>query len=252
MKIATKAAFLFAAVALLALPLGVAHAQLVTVPVLERAPDQNLVVDNSVVGKAQGKSATNVLTTIYDATSSTAVFGVISTDFSSVWGDECLTTGTGLLSTHKFTIFNAPTNSGTLASATVSLSFFDAVTSAPLGGYSGTVTFSPALTSGQFSVVTATGLDPNLIVLNTTDIIVTQQVTAHTGTTNRIGVVSFSPVLIGSSPTTMYISSSTIGGGVPGFYTFANPANPGYFIAVNPPPVGTLSKSWGALKKLYH
>jgi hypothetical protein len=60
------------------------------------------------------------------------------------------------------------------------------------------------------------------------------------------------PILVGSSPTSMYINSSTIGGGVPGFYTSASgPANPGYLIAVNPPPVSTQSKTWSSLKKLY-
>ena len=253
MRIATKAAFLFAAVAMLALPLGVAHAQLVSVPILQHGQDEGMSVDNLAVSKVQGKSATNALTTVYDNASATALFGVVSTDLASTWGDELFTTGTGLLSTHKFTIFNAATNAGSLLTATVALSFFDAVTSAPLGGYSGTINFGGGLPAGSFSLITATALDPLLIGITTTDIVVTQQITAHTGATNRLGIVSMGPVLVGSSPASMYISSSTVGGGVPGFYNSSSgPANPGYFVAVNPPPVGTLSSSWGSLKKLYH
>jgi len=253
MRIATKSAVLLAAVAMLALSLGVARAQLVSVPVVQHGQDETMAVDNLAVSKAQGKSATNALTTVYDNTSASGLFGVVSTDLSSTWGDELFTTGTGLLSTHKFTIFNAATNAGPLVTATVALAFFDAVTSAPLGGYNGTINFGAGLPAGNFSIITASSLDALLIVLGSTDIIVTQQVTAHTGTTNRLGIVSMGPILVGSSPASMYISSSTVNGGVPGFYNSASgPANPGNFLAVNPPPVGTLSKSWGSLKKLYH
>jgi len=129
MRIATKSAVLLAAVAMLALSLGVARAQLVSVPVVQHGQDETMAVDNLAVSKAQGKSATNALTTVYDNTSASGLFGVVSTDLSSTWGDELFTTGTGLLSTHKFTIFNAATNAGPLVTATVALAFFDAVTS---------------------------------------------------------------------------------------------------------------------------
>jgi len=252
MKIATKAAVSFAAAALLALPLTVAFAQLSSDPLPTRGPDATLAVDNQLVGKVQGKSATNVLTTIYDNINATALFTVSSTDLLSTWGDQLLTTGVGLLSTHIFTLYNSSTSAGPLLTATISINFFDGVTSAPLGGYSGSVNFGAGLPVNNYSVITASGLDPALINLTTTNIIVTQKVTAKTGTASRLGIVTFGPVLTGASPGTMYISSATIGGGVPGFYNLGQPADPGYLVAVNPPPVGTLSKSWGALKKLYH
>jgi hypothetical protein len=252
MRIATKAAMLFTAAVMLVLPFRVAHAQLVSVPALVHGQDEAMRVDNLAVTKGGGGSATNALTTIYDNASATPQFGIVSTDLTSIWGDELFTTAAGLVSTNKFTIFNAATNVGSLLTASVSVSFFDAVTSTPLGGYSGNINFGAGLPAGSFSVITATGLDPFLIVLNTTDIVVTQQVTATTGATNRLGIVSMGPILVGSSPTSMYINSSTIGGGVPGFYTSASgPANPGYLIAVNPPPVSTQSKTWSSLKKLY-
>ena len=253
MRIVTKAAVSFATVAMLALPLAIAHAQIAPEPIQGHFTDE-LGGLNLVAGKGGGPSATAVLTTIYDCTSSTANFGFSSTDLASQWGDECFTIGTGLLSTHKFTLFNAGSSAGNLLTATVSVSFFDAVTSAPLGSYSTNVNFGAGLPAGFFSIVTVTSLDPLLIVLNTTDIITIQQVTAMTGPANRLGIASLNPVLIGSSPGTMYINSSTVGPA--GFYNIGNPnplpANPGYFVAVNPPPVSTHSDTWGRLKRLYH
>jgi hypothetical protein len=252
MRIATKALFLFAAVAVLGLPLGTAHAQLTPESVQGKFNDEAGGL-NLVAGKGGGPSATNVLTTIYDNASASATFGVSSTDLASVWGDELFTTGTGLLSTHKFTLFNSGSSAGPLLTATVNVSFFNAITSAPLGGYLTNINFGTGLPAGFFSVVTVTGLDPLLIILNTTDVVVTQTITARTGAANRLGIVSMGPQLVGASPTSMYISSATIGGGVPGFYTFVNgPADPGHFLGVNPPPVATKSTTWGAIKKLYH
>jgi hypothetical protein len=242
---------LFAAVAVLALPIGSARAQLAPEPVQGHYSDE-LGGLNLVAGKDQGKSATAVLTTIYDNTSASALFAVSSTDLASQWGDELFTAGTGLLSTHKFTIFNSASSAGPLLTATVAVSFFNALTSVSLGSYSTNINFGAGLPVGFFSVVTVTALDPLLILINTTDVIALQTVTAKTGAANRLGVVSMGPQLAGASPNYMYISSATIGGGVPGFYTFVNgPADPGHFLGVNPPPVGTASTSWGRLKKLY-
>jgi len=250
MRIVTKGALLFAAVALLALPLRVASAAQATSEPIQGHYNDEAGGLNLVAGKDQGNKATNVLTTIYDNTSASALFAVSSTDLASQWGDELFTTGTGLLSTHKFTIFNSGSSAGPLLTATVAVSFFNAITSAPLGAYSTIVNFGTGLPQGFFSIVTVTGLDPLLIVLNTTDVIAVQQVTAKTGTASRLGIVSMGPQVVGASPTDMFINSLTIG--PPGFYTFQNgPADPGHFLAVNPPPVGTHSKSWGSLKKLY-
>jgi hypothetical protein len=238
---------------MLALPLAIARAQVASETVQGHGPDVTVHMVKGQVG-----SATNALTTVYDNTSSSGLVAISSTDLTSQWGDELFTTGTGVLSTHKFTIFNSGSSppTGNLLTVTVSVAFFDAVSSAPLGAYSTNINFGAGLPTGFFSVVTVTGLDPFLILLNTTDIIVIQQVTAHSGPANRLGVVSMGPIVIGSSPSDMFISSATIGGGVPGFYILGPggnpPADPGNFLAVNPPPVPTHSKTWGALKKLYH
>ena len=251
MRIATKAALLLSAVAVLAVPFSIARAQLSPEPA-QRSSDEVGGL-NLVAGKGGSPSATNSLTTIYDNTPGAANFGFSSTDLSSQWGDELFTAGTGLLSTHKFTIFNSGSSGGPLLTATVGVSFFDGVTSALLGSYSANVNFGAGLPPGSFSIVTVPSLDPLLILLNTTDVVVLQQVTAKTGAATRLGIASMTPFVVGSSPTTMYINSSTVGPA--GFYNIGNPiqpANPGYFIAVNLPPVGTQSKTWGRLKQLYH
>ena len=251
MRIATKIAVLFAAVALLSVPFSVARSQVASEPSPTHGQDAVLTIDNLAVSKDQGKSATNVLTTVYDNVT-TPQLVISSTDLASQWGDELATTGTGLLSTHKFTLYNSSTSAGPLLTCTVSISFFNAVTLAPLGGYSGNINFGAGLLANQFSVITASGLDPLLILLNTTNVLVIQQVTAKTGNANRLGVVSMGPILTGSSPVDMYINSATIG---TGFFCLVagctTPSNPGHTLAVNPPPVGTASKSWGTLKKLY-
>jgi hypothetical protein len=255
MRFVTKGAVLFAAAALIALPLRVALAAQVTPEAVQGHFADETVRPNLTAGKGPIKSATNVLTTIYDNTSASALVAISSTDLASQWGDELFTTGTGVLSTHKFTIFNSGSSppTGNLLTATVLVSFFDAVTSLPLGSYSTNVNFGAGLPTGFFSIVTVTALDPLLILLPTTDIIAIQQVTAKTGAANRLGVVSMGPNLVGASPPDMFINSSTIGPA--GFYILGPngnpPADPGHFLAVNPPPVSTHSKTWGSLKKLY-
>ena len=108
-------------------------------------------------------------------------------------GDELFLTATGLLSTHKFGLFNGSPAANSLLTATIQLSFFDAVTAAPLGAYNGTVSFGAGLPGGSFSTITVTNLDPLLINLTTTDIIVLQKVIARTGTATRLGFVSRAP-----------------------------------------------------------
>jgi len=191
-------------------------------------------------------------TNVYDNTTAPALFAVSSTDLASIWGDELFTTGVGTLEENAFTIFNSGSSAGPLLTATVTVTFFNAVTAAVLGGYNTNVNFGAGLPAGFFSIITVTGLSPLLIDLNVADIVVTQQVTAATGTANRLGIVSMSPPTVGSSPTSMFISSSTIGGGVAGFYTFQNgPADPGYRVAVNGSVTPTRTSSWGRLKSLY-
>ncbi len=199
-------------------------------------------------------ASTLVSTDVYSNVLSAANFGFSSTSLVAQWGDRCTTTGIGMLSEHVFSIFNAGTSAGLLLTANVTVSFFDAVTSAPLGAYATSVNFGAGLAAGFFSLVTVTGLDPLLINLNVTDIIVIQTVTAKTGPANRLGIASLNPVTLGSSTTQMYINASTVG--PPGFYNIGTapnftPAHPGYRIGVTMAPVATETKTWGSIKALY-
>lgn len=249
MKLAISAGAILTAALLSVLPAAPAQAQLVQEPVQGYFGELE-VTPNLVVVKDQGKSATNAVSIVYDNTLSAANFGFSSTDLAAVFGDELFTIGTGILSTHQLSLFNAGTSLGPVLTATLGLEFFDAVTSAFLGGYSVSINFGTGLAPGFFSTITVTALDPLLINLNTTDIIVLQRVISKTGTANRLGIASKNPPTVGSSPTSMFINATTVGPA--GFYNVgATPANPINQIGVSPPPVGTVNKTWSQLKKLY-
>jgi len=252
MRVVTRGAALLAAAVICLLPLAVAHAQLTPEPITGQFTDQS-VRPELAPGKGGGTTPPNLLAVVYDKTTASAPnFGLSSSDLAAVWGDELFTLGTGLLSTHKFTLFSTGSSAGNLLTATVGVSFFDGPTSTFLGGYTTNINFGAGLPPGSYSIITVTGLDPLLILLNSTDLVVTQTVMSKTGPANRLGIASLNPITSGSSPISMYINASTVGPA--SFYNVGNPpvpANPGYQIAVNSPPVGTVPSTWGRLRKLY-
>jgi hypothetical protein len=189
---------------------------------------------------------------VYDNTLSAALYGVSSTQLTATWGDELLTTNTGLLSEMMFSIFNSGSSAGPLLTGLFAITFYDAATSANLGGFTANFNFGAGLAPGYFTIGNVTGLDYLGINLGVSDVIVTQALVSRTGTASRMGIVSLSPPTVGTSPTSMYISASTIGGGVPGFYTFTNgPADPGYRVTLMNEPVPTTKTTWGRVKSLY-
>lgn len=248
MRIAIKGGALLAALVLMLAPARVAHAQLTTEAVEGFAGVTTVDAVPSRPSPAPGLA--NLV--VYNNTTSPANFGFASTDLAAIWGDELFTIGTGFLSQQQFTIFNSSSSLGPLLTATIGVQLYDGVSSSLVGSYSVNVNFGAGLNPGFFSIVNVTNLDPLNIGLNTTDVIVLQQILARTGTASRLGIVSMDPPTVGSSPATMYIAASTVNGGLPGFYTIAQgPANPGYLLSLAPPPVGTLSRSWGQIKQLY-
>jgi hypothetical protein len=189
---------------------------------------------------------------IYDNTTSPALFGVSSTQLTATWGDELFTTNTGLLSEMMFSIFNSGSSAGSLLTGLYSVSFYDGGTSAFIGGFTANFNFGTGLPPGFYTIGNVTGLDFLGINLATSDVIVTQSLVSRTGTASRMGIVSLSPPTVGSSGPDMYISASTIGGGVPGWYTFANgAADPGYRVTVMSNPVPSIKSTWGRVKALY-
>ena len=169
---------------------------------------------------------------------------VSSTDLLALWGDRVMTTGTGILDEMDFTIFNSSSSAGTLLTATFGLEYYEGATQNFIDGFNtASVSFGAGLNPGFFTVITVTGLGGLNINLNTSDLFVVQTVLAKTGPATRLGIASHDPIQVGTSANSMFIAASTIGGGVPGFYTLGNPpinANPGYRINLVPEP-GTLS-----------
>jgi hypothetical protein len=140
-----------------------------------------------------------------------------------------------------------------LLTASFKIDVNNAATNTLLGAYATTpINFGAGLAPGFFSIITVTGLGGLNISVNTSDVLIRQQIAVKTGTANRLGIASLDPPTIGSSANTMYISASTVGPA--GYYNIGNPplnANPGYRINLSAP-VPTQPKSWGAVKALYH
>jgi len=172
-----------------------------------------------------------------------------STDLAAQWGDRVTTTGTGILQENDFTFYNSGSSAGPVLTASWGIALYNASTNALLGSYStNPLNFGAGLLAGQFTIITVSGLGGLNINLNTTDVLMVQQVLTKTGTANRLGIVSANPPSIGSSANTMYINSAAQGPA--GYYTVANVPNPGYRINVSAP-VSTTPKSWGAIKAIY-
>ena len=189
---------------------------------------------------------------VYSNTSSPALFAVSSTDFSAIWGDEALTTDTGILDQLDFTVFNANVSAGALQTGSFGIDCFDADDFSHLGGFSTSVIdFGPGgLPPNFYTIITVTGLAPLGLDLPTTDVLVEQRVLTHTGPATRLGVVGLDPVTVGTGTSTMFIAASTIGAA--GFYAVGGilRANPGYRVAVLQP-VPAKSATWGRVKGAY-
>ena len=202
----------------------------------------------------KGGAKTELAGDVYNNTNPNpgANFGFSSTDLAAQWGDRLATTATGILQENDFTVFNSTT--GVLNSASFNISLYDGTSLALLGSYTtGTVTFGAGLPASSYSIITITGLGGLNINVNTTDVIMLQQVAAKTGTTTRLGIASLNPPSIGTSIPQMYINATTVGPA--GFYNIGTapnytPANPGYRVNLNQP-VPADNRTWGSVKALY-
>lgn len=206
--------------------------------------------------QTDGSQTTRLAGDIYNNTNPQAAanFGFTSTDLTSTFGDRVAATGTGILNANDFTVFNSSSGGSTrvLQSVVATICHFNATTSASLGCYqTNPITFTGGLGAGFFSVVTITGLSSLNINLNTTDILITQQLSSPVFTgagTPRLGIASLDPPTIGTSTNVMYINSSTVGPA--GYYNIGNPpsnANPGYRINVTPEPTALAMLGLGLL-----
>jgi hypothetical protein len=194
---------------------------------------------------------TQIAGDVYNSTNpqSPAIAGVSTTDMNGIYGDRITTTGTGILQELDFTVYNPSNSAGPITSASFQINVFDAVTAAPLAGFT-TSSVPIALNPGFFTIITVSGLSVLNANINVTDLVVTQKIAARTGTATRQGVALLDPPSIGSSANTLYISNTATPAG---FYTLGSPpinANAGYRINVQQP-VPAATKSWGAIKASY-
>ncbi len=148
---------------------------------------------------------------VYDNTSAPSAIsaGTSNALLTATWGDQVSLTQGGIMDGFTFGIFNSTTggNTGNLLTANVLFNFFDltsgpytggAITAPPLGSFTGNINFGTGLNAGFFTTATFTGL-ASLNINLPQNILITQQVTSFTGTTNRLGVVTFTTDNIGSS-----------------------------------------------------
>lgn len=183
------------------------------------------------------RANTTVFTNLQAGFAANAAFS--STDLQAVFGDQLAMTGTGRLQEFSFTLFNSGTSAGVLNSAVVAINFFRVSDGSLISGFN-VNTGAINLGTGFFTTLNVTDLDGLDINLDTTDVIVTQSIVSLTGAANRLGLVSANPVTIGSSVPQLYISASTVGGGVPGFYNITSGGAPiafnaGYQVVVPTP-----------------
>lgn len=192
-------------------------------------------------------------TVVYDVLDAPSVVNaaVSSGDLSATFGDDVIMTDTGILDEFSFTVFNSTTggNTGQIVTTDINVNFFDAATFNPadlssntaIGGFTGSLDFSGlaggGLDPGFFITASFTGLFPAGINLNTTDLIVTQQLDNITGGTTRVGVAFFDTQNIGGGDAANWYASAT--DFADGFYTFGFDANMGYNILVTIPEPAT-------------
>ncbi len=194
-------------------------------------------------------SASSQAAIVYDnlAAPSVSSAATSSTDLTATYGDQMNLTSGGILEKFGFTIFNSSTgNTGTLDTAVVNLKFYDATNpyvsgalALPLlGQFNANINFGAnPLNAGFFTTVSVSGLSSFNINL-TQKLMVTQQVVSFTGTTTRLGVVTFTTENVGSSIGNNWYRKSLTNSPTEGLFGFASPTSNamGYNIETVPEP----------------
>ncbi len=216
---------------------GTAHAGLVAESVgqLQNAGTHSIDIHGNATGP---RGATTVFTNLQSGFTANAAFS--SGDLSAVFGAQVSTIGTGRLQDFSFTLFNSgAAGGGALTSAQVAIDFYRVSDGSLIGGFN-VNTGAINLNTGFYTTLNVNGLGDLGINIDTTDIIVTQSVLSSVGAANRLGLVSASPVSIGSALPQLYIDAADVGGGAAGFYNITSGGAPivfnaGYQIVVPAP-----------------
>jgi hypothetical protein len=181
-------------------------------------------------------------TTVYDslgAGSTSSGYTELSGN-NAVMGDSLTLASAGTLANFGLTLFNSPSSAGSILTGTTTVNFYDN-TIPYTGGSIGNPLLGTAFVSWDF---TASGGLPSgqattktvdlsgLGIVLTTNVLVTQQFNQSSGGGTKWGIGFYNNPIVGSSPNTVFLSSSA----TPiGLYTFGGGASAGqvgYFISV--------------------
>jgi hypothetical protein len=192
-----------------------------------------------VISSAQAQSI------VYDNLSTSATAGYSEANANNpIFGDALNLTSGGQLTIFGCSLYNSTSggNAGSITNGTMVVNFYDntvayaggAITGALLGTASLPWDFSGSggLVAGFYTTDTFDLTSLNITL--TQNILVTQQFTETVGNSTRNGVVLFGDPTTGSSPATVFISSSATAAGL---YTFSgNPGQFAYQVQVVPEP----------------
>lgn len=212
------------------------------------AGTRTIDMNGNLIAQARG-AATTIFSNLQAGSTADRAFS--STDMTAVFGDHLTTAGTGTVDSFGFTLYNSSSSAGALATAQVQIQFYRAADGTSLGGFN-VNTGTLNLAAGFYTTLNVTDLSALNIVLDTTDIIVTQTILSRTGTASRLGVVSTTPTSVGSSVDQLYIDASDVGGGAAGFYNITSGGVPvafhtGYEVNVIPAPGALAMAGLGGL-----
>ena len=180
---------------------------------------------------------------VYNNIESTPNAGLafLATATNRAYGDDLQMIQGGELSEFYFTIYNAAT-AGNITTGVLEIDMYDSASflgvgaSTPVGSFDLNIDYSAdPLPPGFFATDGVIGLEA-LDIMLPTDVTVVQKLTGITGGSNRDGVVSLSPVLVGSSPNDFYGAFDPYATNE-GYYTLQSgaPAQVGYAIVVPEP-----------------
>lgn len=182
---------------------------------------------------------------VYNSLDQSAIAGYSELNANNpIFGDALTLSQAGHLSFLGLSVYNSSSggNTGSILAGSMTVNFYDNTVPYSGGSLAGS---DPLLGSATFTLNFGTGLPVgfysdisiDLTSLNINlpqNIIITQQFTETSGTSTRNGVILFNDPTIGSSPNTVYLSSSAT---AEGLYTFSgNPGQFGYHVEVVPEP----------------
>jgi hypothetical protein len=193
---------------------------------------------------------------VYDNLSTSALSGYSGLNSDKpVFGDSLTLASGGVLGSLGLSLYNSSSggNTGSILTGSMLVNFYDNTTP-----YAGGVISNPLLGSAtvDFDFTADGGLGVGFYDTETFDlsaqninltqnILITQQFTELTGTSLRNGIILFGNPTVGSSPSTVYISSASV---APGLYTFSgNPGQFGYQVTLVPEPTTLALASLGGI-----